>query len=133
MLIKKVIRQNSLAYQQGLYFADQNLIHDVDTIFSPLINGLENLEKDLLSLPTDELEWLLAECKSRKIEHTMDEFQQGCFQKLEKIFEKLIYLHKKSYHSAHKLHHEAFRSAIFLRHRAKRLTVALEFPPMTRC
>jgi hypothetical protein len=129
---KRIAKKNTLAYQQGLYFADQSLLHDAEQTLTPLIDGLIHLENEWLSLPTDELEWLLAECKARNLEQITEDFQKHCLFQLTESHEKLTTLQKNAYAYTLKLHREALRSTLLLRRHASHLSPTLDFATITK-
>lgn len=124
---QRTAKKNTLAYQQGLYFADQSLLHDIEKTLTPLLDGLTHLESEWLSLPTDDLEWLLAECKTRKFEDADGAHQKDFILELTRIYEKLNNLQKNSYQYTLKLHREALRSSLLLRRHASHLSPPSDF------
>lgn len=119
---QRITKKNTLAYQQGLYFADQSLLQDAEQILPPLIDGLAHLENEWLSLPTDDLEWILAEYKARKPEQITEEFQKDCLRKLSETYVKLSEIQKNAHHYTLELHHDALRSTLLLRRHANHLS-----------
>lgn len=119
---QRTTKKNMMAYQQGFYFADQSLLEDVKKTLIPLLDGLTHLESQWLSLPTDQLEWVLAECKNRKSQAAGGPLEKDFMLELTEICEKLNKLQKNSYQYTLKLHREALRSSLLLRRHASHLS-----------
>lgn len=109
--------QNALAYRQGMYFARQELTHDLQETVDPLMTGLVWVEQKLLSLPTDDLEWLIAQCRSGGPHHNLLEAAE----RLQQVSDKMRAYQKETRSRMAELQTQALRHTAHLKSRSNSL------------
>lgn len=111
-------QQNTLAYRQGVFFARQEVFHDLQEALEPLTTGIEWIERKLITLPIDDLEWIIAE---KKVDYNDTLSPEALIQRLEQINEKLSQYQKETRLRTHELHRRILRNAALLRSHSLRL------------
>lgn len=117
-------QETSLAFREGIFQARQNLYQDLEDTLKPVIEGIEITEKKLTNLPTNDLEWIIAEGKTGQIsQEKLSEYTK----KLQIINEKLRYFQKETRHRLNDLYAKTLRNAAALRAQARSLDAIRAF------
>jgi sensor domain CHASE-containing protein len=114
--------QNTLAYRQGIYFAREELSDDLQKMVEPLISNLVWVEQKLFSLPTEDLEWLIAQCRSGGLEQNQI---QDLAERLQSLSDKMQAFQKETRAKMIELHTHSLHHAAHLRARANSLMPGL--------
>jgi len=119
-------QETSVAFREGIYQARQNLYQDLEDTLKPVIEGIEITEKKLSNLPTNDIEWIIAEGKTGQIsQEKLSEYTK----KLQIINEKLRYFQKETRHRLSDLYAKTLRNAAAIRAQARSLDTIREFTP----
>lgn len=120
-------QQNTLAYRQGMYFARKELYQDLKALLDPLIEELNLIEKRLLSLPTDDLEWIIA---TSRVGAVQPNDLQELSERLQQINDKFRAFQKETRSRVNELRTKALRNAALLRARSHNLIPGPDTPSL---
>ena len=117
----------TIAYREGMNQARQDLYQEFEETLLPLIQGLEWFEKKLTNLPTNDIEWILAESKTG---HLTPAIWVKYTEKLQIINDRLRHQQKEMRQHIFELHTKALRNAAVLRAISRSLDPAKQFTPL---
>jgi sensor domain CHASE-containing protein len=119
--------ETTLAYREGCYQTRHTLIQEMEDTLKPVIEGIELTEKKLSNLPTNDLEWIIAESKTGKLSaKSITDFGE----KLQIINEKLRLFQKETRHRFYDLYSKTLRNAASIRAESRSLDTVREFTPI---
>lgn len=121
-------QETTIAFREGIYQARQNLYLELEDTLKPVIEGLEIAEKKLSNLPTNDIEWIIAEGKTGQISQ---EKLSECTRKLQIINEKLRYYQKETRQRLQELYTRTLRNVAAIRAQARSLDAIGEFTPIS--
>jgi sensor domain CHASE-containing protein len=113
-----VSQETTHAFREGLYCARQDLFHGMEETLSPLLEGLEWAETKLTNLPTNDIEWIIAQCKTGKV--NPQDFEKH-IDNLQVINENLRHIQKELRNRLYELHTKGLRNAAVLRAQSRSL------------
>lgn len=117
----------TIAYREGMNQARQDLYQEFEETLLPLIQGLDWFEKKLTNLPTNDIEWILAESKTG---HLTPEIWATYTERLQVINDRLRQQQKEMRQHIFELHTKALRNAAVLRAISRSLDPAKQFTPL---
>lgn len=108
----QLAHDTTMAYRDGMHQARQDLYQEFEETLLPLINGLAWIEKKLTNLPTNDIEWIIAECKTGQI--TKEQWSLYA-ERLQVLNDRLRQQQKEMRQQLFELHSKALRNAAILR------------------
>jgi sensor domain CHASE-containing protein len=117
----------NIAYREGMNQARQDLYQEFEETLLPLIQGLDWFEKKLTNLPTNDIEWILAESKTG---HLSPEIWAKYTERLQVINDHLRQQQKEMRQHIFELHTKGLRNAAVLRAISRSLDPAKQFTPL---
>jgi len=123
----QLAHDTTIAYREGMHQARQDLYHEFEETLLPLIHGLEWVEKKLTNLPTNDIEWIIAESKTGQI--SKEQWTQYT-EKLQTINDRLRHQQKEMRQQLFELHTKALRNAAILRVISRSLDPARQISPL---
>ncbi len=117
----------TIAFREGMNQARQDLYQEFEETLLPLIQGLDWFEKKLTNLPTNDIEWILAESKTA---HLSPEIWAKYTERLQVINDRLRQQQKEMRQHIFELHTKALRNAAVLRAISRSLDPAKQFTPL---
>lgn len=116
-----------MAYKEGCYQTRLNLFNEIEDTLKPIIENIEISEKKLSNLPTNDLEWIVAESKTGQ--YSPARFEEYT-EKLQRINDKLRHYQKETRHRLYDLYAKTLRNVAALRAQARSLETIREFTPI---
>lgn len=123
----QLAHDTTIAYREGMHQARQDLYQEFEETLLPLVQGLDWFEKKLTNLPTNDIEWILAESKTGHL--TPDQWEKYT-EKLQIINDRLRQQQKEMRQQLFELHTKALRNAALLRAISRSLDPAKQFTPL---
>jgi len=117
----------TIAYREGMNQARQDLYQEFEETLLPLIQGLDEFEKKLTNLPTNDIEWIIAESKTG---HLPPSQWAKYTERLQVINDRLRLQQKEMRQQLFELHTKALRNAAVLRAISRSLDPARQFTPL---
>lgn len=123
----QLTHDTTIAYREGMSQARQDLYQEFEETLLPLIHGVEWLEKKLSNLPTNDIEWIIAESRTGQI--AASEWPKYT-ERLQVINDRLRLQQKEMRQQIYELHTKALRNAAVLRAISRSLDPAKQFTPL---
>ncbi len=123
----RLAQETTMAYREGCYQTRHNLFNEIEDTLKPVIDNIEITEKKLSNLPTNDLEWIIAESKTGQ--YNASRFAEYT-EKLQRINEKLRHYQKETRHRLYDLYAKTLRNAAALRAQSRSLDTIREFTPI---
>ncbi|MBS0286435.1 MAG: hypothetical protein JSR17_04015 [Proteobacteria bacterium] len=123
----KLAQETTMAYKEGCYQTRLNLFNEIEDTLKPIIENIEISEKKLSNLPTNDLEWIVAESKTGQ--YSPARFEEYT-EKLQRINDKLRHYQKETRHRLYDLYAKTLRNVAALRAQARSLETIREFTPI---
>lgn len=123
----RLSHETTLAYREGCHQTRHILIQELEETLKPVIDGIEIAEKKLSNLPTNDIEWIIAESKTGKLTiKRITEYSE----KLQIINDKIRQFQKESRHRLYDLYSKTLRNIALIRSESRSLDSAREFTPI---
>ncbi len=123
----RLTQETIMAYRDGCYQTRHHLFQEIEDTLKPVIDGIELTEKKLSNLPTNDLEWIIAESKTGQVSlERLAEYSE----KLQNINEKLRHYQKETRHRLYDLYTRTLRNAAAIRAQSRSLDTIREFTPI---
>lgn len=123
----RLAQETTMAYREGCYQTRLNLFNEIEDTLKPIIENIEISEKKLSNLPTNDLEWIVAESKTGQ--YSPARFTEYT-EKLQRINDKLRHYQKETRHRLYDLYTKTLRNVAALRAQARSLDTIREFTPI---
>ncbi|MGD9593035.1 MAG: hypothetical protein AB7V32_10990, partial [Candidatus Berkiella sp.] len=109
------------------YQTRQNLFNEIEDTLKLFVDNIEITENKLSNLPTNDLEWIIAESKTGQYSaHRFAEYTD----KLQAINDKLRFYQKETRHRLYDLYAKTLRNTAALRAQSRSLDTIREFTPI---
>lgn len=124
----QLMQETTYAFRDGMHQTRQNLTQTFEETLEPLVEGLNIIEKKLSNLPTNDIEWIIAEGKTGQIslEHLAEYTER-----LQIINEKLRAYKKEMRQRLYDLHAKSLRNAALLRSQSRSHYPNRQFTPIS--
>ncbi len=123
----KMVQETTRAYREGCFQTRLSLFREIEDTLKPVIENIEITEKKLSNLPTNDLEWIIAESKTGQ--YSPSRFTEYT-EKLQRINEKLRFYQKEARHRLYELYAKTQRNVAALRAQSRSLDTIREFTPI---
>ncbi len=123
----QLAHDTTIAYREGMHQARQDLYQELEETLLPLLQGLDWFEKKLTNLPTNDIEWILAESKTGHLSAT--EWAKYT-ERLQVINDRLRLQQKEMRQRIFELHTQTLRNAAVLRAISRSLDPSKQLTPI---
>ncbi len=120
----KISQETNMAYREGCYQTRHLLFKEIEDTIKPVIDNIEIAEKKLSNLPTNDLEWIIAESKTGQ--YSAARFAEYTT-KLQNVNDKLRHYQKEARHRLYDIYSKTLRNLAAIRAQSRSLDAIREF------